>query len=77
MLATILIIVHTIIAAGLIWMVLQEMSKFAELGGAFGSGAAYTMFGRKKGLDTSGKITVALAVAFFAMCFLTSWILSK
>lgn len=77
MLATILIIVHTIIAAGLIWMVLQEMSKFAELGGAFGSGGAYTMFGRKKGLDTSGKITVALAVAFFAMCFLTSWILSK
>lgn len=77
MLATILIIVHTIIAAGLIWMVLQEMSKFAELGGAFGSGAAYTMFGRKKGLDTSGKITVALAVAFFAMCFLTSWILSR
>ncbi|MEN3043085.1 MAG: preprotein translocase subunit SecG, partial [Fervidobacterium sp.] len=65
------------IAAGLIWMVLLEMSKFAELGGAFGSGAAYTMFGRKKGLDTSGKITVALAVAFFAMCFLTSWILSR
>ncbi|KAF2961900.1 preprotein translocase subunit SecG [Fervidobacterium sp. 2310opik-2] len=77
MLGVVLIVVHTIIAAGLIWMVLQEMSKFAELGGAFGSGAAYTMFGRKKGLDTSGKITVALAVAFFVMCFLTSWVLSR
>lgn len=77
MLGVVLIVVHTIIAAGLIWMVLQEMSKFAELGGAFGSGAAYTMFGRKKGLDTSGKITVVLAIAFFVMCFLTSWILSR
>ncbi|MGB9615254.1 MAG: preprotein translocase subunit SecG [Fervidobacterium sp.] len=77
MLAAVLIIIHTIVAAGLIWMVLHEMSKFAELGGAFGSGAAYTMFGRKKGLDTSGKITVALAVAFFALCFLTSWVLSR
>ncbi len=77
MLGVVLIVVHTIIAAGLIWMVLQEMSKFAELGGAFGSGAAYTMFGRKKGLDTSGKITVALAIAFFVMCFLTSWVLSR
>ena len=67
MLGVVLIVVHTIIAVGLIWMVLQEMSKFAELGGAFGSGAAYTMFGRKKGLDTSGKITVALAIAFFVM----------
>ncbi len=77
MLGVVLIVVHTIIAAGLIWMVLQEMSKFAELGGAFGSGAAYTMFGRKKGLDTSGKITVVLAIAFFVMCFLTSWVLSR
>ena len=77
MLGVVLIVVHTIIAVGLIWMVLQEMSKFAELGGAFGSGAAYTMVGRKKGLDTSGKITVALAIAFFVMCFLTSWVLSR
>lgn len=77
MLATILIVLHTFISAGLIWIVLVEMTKFSELGGAFGSGAAYTMFGRKRGLDTSGKITVVLAVAFFAMCFLTSWVLSK
>jgi len=48
MLVTILLIVHTIIAVALIWMVLQEMEKFSELGGAFGSGASSTMFGRKK-----------------------------
>jgi len=77
MLVTILLIIHTIIAVALIWMVLQEMEKFSQLGGAFGSGASYTMFGKKKGLDTSGKITVGLAVAFFIMCFLTSWILSR
>ncbi|ODN31088.1 preprotein translocase subunit SecG [Fervidobacterium thailandense] len=77
MLAVILLVIHALISAGLIFMVLQEMEKFSELGGAFGSGAAYTMFGRKRGLDTSGKITVGLAIAFFAMCFLVSFVIVR
>lgn len=59
-----MVIVHSLISVALIYMVLQQMSKFAELGGAFGSGSLHTMFGRKKGLDTSGKITLWLSVAF-------------
>ncbi len=77
MLLTVLMIFHTLVAAALVFMVLQEMKKFQELGGAFGSGMSSTMFGRQKGLDTSGKITVLLAVIFFASCFLSSYFLSR
>ncbi len=74
---TFMIIVHSLISAGLIYMVLQQMSKFAELGGAFGSGSLYTMFGRKKGLDTAGKITLGLSIAFFLSSVLTAFFMSR
>ncbi|MFN3283391.1 MAG: preprotein translocase subunit SecG [Pseudothermotoga sp.] len=74
---TVMMIVHSLISAGLIYMVLQQMSKFAELGGAFGSGSLHTMFGRKKGLDTSGKITLWLSVAFFISSVLTAFFMSR
>ncbi len=74
---TFMLIVHSLISAGLIFMVLNQMEKFAELGGAFGSGSLHTMFGRKKGLDTSAKITLFLAIAFFASCIVTAFILSR
>ncbi|ABV34275.1 MULTISPECIES: preprotein translocase subunit SecG [Pseudothermotoga] len=72
-----MVIVHSLISVALIYMVLQQMSKFAELGGAFGSGSLHTMFGRKKGLDTSGKITLWLSVAFFVSSILTAFFISR
>lgn len=74
---TFMIIVHSVISAALIYMVLNQMSKFAELGGAFGSGSLYTMFGRKKGLDTPGKITLGLAIAFMVSSILTAFFISR
>ncbi|MEJ5229127.1 MAG: preprotein translocase subunit SecG [Pseudothermotoga sp.] len=74
---TFMIIVHSLISVALIYMVLNQMSKFAELGGAFGSGALHTMFGRKKGLDTSGKITLGLSIAFFVSSILTAFFISR
>ncbi len=70
-----MVVVHVVIGFGLIWMALQQMSKNVELGGAFGGGAAYAHFGRKKGLDTGGKITAALAVAFFVSSIITAFVL--
>jgi preprotein translocase subunit SecG len=74
---TFMIIVHSLISAGLIYMVIQQMGKFAELGGAFGSGSLYTMFGRKKGLDTSGKITLGLAIAFMVSSIVTAFFIAR
>ncbi len=70
-----MVVVHVLIGLGLIWMALQQMSKNVELGGAFGGGAAYAHFGRKKGLDTGGKITAWLGVAFFVTSILTAFVL--
>ncbi|MGJ8453851.1 preprotein translocase subunit SecG [Pseudothermotoga sp. U03pept] len=74
---TVMMIVHSLISVALIYMVLNQMSKFAELGGAFGSGGLHTMFGRKKGLDTSGKITLGLSIAFFVSSILTAFFISR
>ncbi len=74
---TFMLIIHSLISAGLIFMVLNQMEKFAELGGAFGSGSLHTMFGKKKGLDTAGKITLYLSIAFFVSCIVTAFILSR
>ncbi len=70
-----MVVIHVLIGLGLIWMALQQMSKNVELGGAFGGGAAYAHFGRKKGLDTGGKITAWLGVAFFVSSILTAFVL--
>jgi len=71
----VMIVIHIAVGLGLIWMALRQMSKNVELGGAFGGGAAYAHFGRKKGLDTGGKITAALGVAFFITSLLTAFVL--
>ncbi|ABQ46465.1 MULTISPECIES: preprotein translocase subunit SecG [Thermotoga] len=74
---TFFLIVHTIISVALIYMVQVQMSKFSELGGAFGSGGLHTVFGRRKGLDTGGKITLVLSVLFFVSCVVTAFVLTR
>jgi len=70
-------IIHSLISVALIYMVLNQMSRYSELGGAFGSGSLYTVFGRKKGLDTGGKITVALSIAFMVSSIVTAYFISR
>ena len=77
MLSYFLIVLHTIISVALVILVLMQMTKASELGGAFGSGGTHTMFGRKKGLDTPGKITVWLSVAFMVNSVLLAYVISR
>jgi len=44
-------IIHSLISVALIYMVLNQMSKYSELGGAFGSGSLYTLFSAKYGVE--------------------------
>lgn len=68
------VIIHALIVVGLIYYALKQMSKTVELGGSFGGGAMYTHFGRQKGLDKDGKITVLLGIAFFVSSIWISWL---
>ncbi|ABR30055.1 preprotein translocase subunit SecG [Thermosipho melanesiensis] len=73
----VMLVIHGLISALLIYLSLKQMGKFAELGGAFGSGAMNTVFGREKGLDTEGKITVIVGVLFFVSSILTAFFISR
>ncbi|SHH31257.1 preprotein translocase subunit SecG [Thermosipho atlanticus] len=75
--ASVMLIIHTIISIVLIFLSLKQMGKFAELGGAFGSGAMNTIFGREKGLDKEGKITVLFGALFFISSILTAFFISR
>ena len=68
--------IYIAVCVGLIWSVMVQMSKHAGLGGAFGSGSLYTVFGREKGLDTLGKITLTLAIIFMVMSIVVSYLIN-
>lgn len=59
-----LIVVHVLVALGLIATVLLQSGKAAGLSGAI-TGGAEQVFGKKKGMDEIlSRITTGLAVAF-------------
>ncbi len=68
--------IYIAVSVGLIWSVMMQMSKHAGLGGAFGSGSLYTVFGREKGLDTLGKVTLTLAITFMVMSVVVSYLIN-
>lgn len=77
MFSVVMAAIHVAISVVLVYMVIVQMTKFSELGGAFGSGALHTVFGRKKGLDTGGKITLALGITFFITSVLTAYVMVR
>ncbi|WP_036226393.1 preprotein translocase subunit SecG [Mesoaciditoga lauensis] len=68
--------IYIAVSVGLIWSVMMQMSKHAGLGGAFGSGSLYTVFGREKGLDTLGKVTLTLAITFMVMSVIVAYLIN-
>lgn len=76
MLKTILLVLHFILAVGIIVAVLMQSGRSAGLSGAI-AGGAETFFGKKKGLDELlSKITAYLGI-IFAVVSLTLFILMK
>jgi preprotein translocase subunit SecG len=53
------------------------MSKHSGLGGAFGAGATYTVFGREEEADPKRTATTVLAAAFMALAFLLAYFASR
>jgi preprotein translocase subunit SecG len=76
-LAVIMTIVHVILCVGVSYFALKRMQKNAELGGAFGSGSAHTMFGREKGLDSVAKLGMWFGILFMISCFITTMLIIK
>jgi preprotein translocase subunit SecG len=62
---TILLIVHVIVALGIIGLVLIQQGKGADAGAAFGSGASATVFGSRGSANFLTRTTGILALIFF------------
>ena len=62
---TILIVVHLLLALGLIGLVLIQHGKGADAGAAFGSGASATVFGARGAASFLSRATAILATLFF------------
>ena len=67
MLYTVLIVLHVVLAAGLIALVLVQRGPGATMGAAFGAGASGTVFGSRGSASFLTRLTSWLGVGFFAI----------
>ena len=77
MLHSILLIVHVLIAIGLIALVLLQQGKGADAGAAFGGGASGTVFGSKGSASFLTRATGILATLFFITSLSLAYVATK
>jgi preprotein translocase subunit SecG len=65
MIETLIIVIHVIVAVGLITLVLLQHGRGADAGAAFGSGASATIFGARGAANFLSHLTAGLATLFF------------
>jgi len=61
---TVLVLLHVLVSLLLIFIVLIQGGKGAELGAAFGAGSSQTLFGGRGAATFLGKMTTIVAVVF-------------
>ena len=74
---TTILIIHTLIAMGIIIIVLLQRGKGAEAGAAFGAGASGTVFGSRGSTNFFSRTTAILATAFFATSLALAYMSSE
>lgn len=74
---TTILVIHTLIALGIIGLVLIQRGKGADAGAAFGSGASGTVFGSRGSTSFFSRATAILATAFFASSLTLAYISSQ
>ena len=63
----ILIVVHVLVALGIIGLVLLQHGKGADMGSGFGGGASSSLFGATGSANFLSRTTAALAAIFFIL----------
>jgi len=71
------LIAHTLIALGIIALVLLQRGKGADAGAAFGAGASGTVFGARGSGSFFSRATAVLATAFFASSLTLAYLSSQ
>jgi len=73
----VVLIIHTLIALGIIGLVLLQRGKGADAGAGFGAGASGTVFGARGTSSFFSRATAVLATAFFATSLVLAYISSQ
>lgn len=73
----VVLISHTLIALGIIALVLLQRGKGADAGAAFGAGASGTVFGARGSGSFFSRATAILATAFFASSLTLAYLSSQ
>jgi preprotein translocase subunit SecG len=68
MLANLVLILHVIVAVTIVVLVLLQHGKGADMGAAFGSGSAGSLFGASGAANFLSRSTGVCAAVFFATC---------
>lgn len=71
------LIAHTLIALGIIALVLMQRGKGADAGAAFGAGASGTVFGARGSGSFFSRATAILATAFFVSSLTLAYMSSQ
>ena len=71
------LIAHTLIALGIIALVLLQRGKGADAGAAFGAGASGTVFGARGSGSFFSRATAILATAFFVSSLTLAYLSSQ
>lgn len=71
---TVILILHVLVAAGIIGLVLLQHGKGADMGAAFGSGSAGSLFGASGSANFLSRATAALTAVFFATSLLLTYL---
>jgi|SRR5690554_2762634 len=66
---TLVVVVHVVIAVGLVGLILIQQGKGADAGAAFGGGASQTVFGSQGSGSFLTRVTTGLTIVFFATSF--------
>ncbi|MDR1935033.1 MAG: preprotein translocase subunit SecG [Candidatus Accumulibacter sp.] len=74
---SIILMVHVIVALGIIGLVLVQHGKGADMGAAFGSGASGSLFGATGSANFLSRTTAALAVIFFLTSLSLAYLASE
>src|SRR5947207_14617806 len=73
----VLIVLHVIVALGIIGLVLLQHGKGADMGSGFGGGASSSLFGATGSANFLSRATAILAAIFFALSLALAYVATR
>ncbi|MEA3195353.1 MAG: preprotein translocase subunit SecG [Betaproteobacteria bacterium] len=73
----VLIVLHVLVALGIIGLVLLQHGKGADMGSGFGGGASGSLFGATGSANFLSRATAVLAAIFFSLSLALAWVATR